>query len=68
LGRSAFTRVEHAQPLSAGLMMRDLSLHLDRYFQANSRIIDRLSWAFAGSLALLIVEAGAFTYDVFGGK
>jgi hypothetical protein len=35
--------VEHAQPLSAGLMMRDLSLHLDRYFQADSRIIDRLS-------------------------
>ncbi len=59
--------VENVQPLTPGLMMRDLALHLDRYFRLNARAIDRISKAFAGSLLALMVQAMAFSYDVFGG-
>lgn len=49
--------VEHAEPLSVGLMMRDLAMHLDGYFKSNARSIDRISLGFAGSPLFLMVEA-----------
>ena len=60
--------VENAEPLSAGLMTRDLAIHLDAYFRSNARTIDRISLGFAGTLFFLIVEAAAFSYDVVGGQ
>ena len=60
--------VENAEPLSAGLMTRDLAIHLDAYFGSNARTIDRISLGFAGTLLFLIVEAAAFSYDVVGGQ
>ncbi len=60
--------IEHAEPLSASLMMRDLAIHLDRYFRSNAVRIDKISLAFAISLIALAAQTALFAYDVTGGQ
>lgn len=55
--------VESAESLPLSLIKRDLALHFDRYFAHNAAVIDRMSWAFAASLVLLLLGTSGFVYD-----
>jgi hypothetical protein len=54
--------LEGPNPLPAEMMKRDLALHLDGYLQDNARKIDRLSWALAGSITLLLLGSMSLVY------
>ena len=55
--------VESAESLSLSLIKRDLALHFDSYFVHNAAKIDRMSWAFAASLELLLLGTAGLVYD-----
>jgi hypothetical protein len=54
--------LESPQPLSVSIIKRDLALHLDAYLEHNARKIDRMSWALAGSIALLLLGTASLVY------
>jgi len=62
-GQLQWLYVESAESLSLSLIKRDLALHFDRYFAHNAARIDRMSWAFAASLALLLLGTAGLVYD-----
>lgn len=59
--------VEGPRRLPASLIKRDLALYLEKYWEANGRKIDQLSWALAVALICLLIEALLLIYDVWRG-
>lgn len=54
--------LEGPDPLPVELMQRDLALHLESYVQQNAAQIDRLGWALAASIALLLAGTVSLIY------
>ena len=59
--------IEGPAPQDSRMMKRDLALYLDRYFAENAGMLDRMNWALAGALTLLLVNSGILVYDLIGG-
>jgi hypothetical protein len=57
--------LESPSPLSISVIKRDLALHLDAYLEHNARKIDRLSWALAGSIGLLLLGTASLVYHLW---
>ena len=54
--------LEGPDPLPYELMQRDLALHLESYIQQNARHVDRMAWALAFSIALLLAGTVTLVY------
>ena len=54
--------LEGPDPLPFELMQRDLALHLENYIQENARLVDRMAWALAISIALLLAGTVTLVY------
>jgi hypothetical protein len=54
--------LEGPDPLAFELMQRDLALHLESYIQENAKQVDRMAWALAISIALLLAGTATLAY------
>jgi hypothetical protein len=57
--------IEGPRPLDGNLMKRDLALHLEAYFQANSPRIDRFGAMLSGAIVLLFFDLGAVLLEIW---
>lgn len=57
--------IEGPAPASLETMQRDLSLYLDRYFEANASKVDRMAWALTMSIGLLFTSTAILVFELW---
>jgi len=55
--------IEGAKSLSPDLMKRDLALYLEKYFEKNSKTVDRFGFFLSGSVIVLFLEVSAVVLE-----
>jgi hypothetical protein len=60
------TYIEGPRPLNADMMKRDLALHLETAMRRNARAVDRFGSLLGVAIVLLLVDAGAVVFVVWG--
>ena len=57
--------IEGPTPASLETMQRDLSLYLDRYFEANASKLDGMAWALTASIGLLLTSTAILVFELW---
>lgn len=63
--RLYWSYIEGPRPLSSSQMQRDLALHLEAYFRANARQLDRFGNMLGVAILLLFIEVAAVMLELW---